>query len=734
MESAFKYRAFISYSHRDESWARWLHRGLENYRVPRHLVGRETAHGPVPARLAPVFRDRDELATATNLGETLTRALAQSACQIVVCSPAAARSRWVREEILAFKRLGREQRIFSLIVSGEPGAAAHPATADEECFPPELILRIGRDGELTTEPTEPIAADVRPHKDGRQDALLKLIAGMLDVGFDDLKQREVHRRQRRLMALVTASIAGMTITSGLAVAAWLARNEAERERARAESEAETAKQTTRFMVDLFKVSDPSEALGNKITAREILDKGAARIDAELAAQPAIQATLMDTMGTVYTSLGLYSSAIPLAREALDKRRLLPERNEAAIAESLSHLGIALSRNADFPEAEQRLREALAMQRNVFGKDSAEVATTLSALADVMSFTGEYDKGEPVIAEALRIRRKLYGRAHPDVATSLGDLGVNFGERGDFKQANAYLREALAMQRELHGAVHPDLAEALNNLAWSMMGLNEPTFAEPLYQEALEMKRKMLGDAHPELAAGLNNLAFVLETKGDYRGAEQAYRESLAMNLKLLGPSHPEIALVMSNLAFVLDEKGDRRAAIRLQRQSLEMSRHELGSEHPDVAGGAANLAYWLISTGEYAEAERLLDESLAIRRKALGPEHPQVASTLTVRANLLVAEKRYAEARDVARDALRILAVHVPDEHWQVAMARNAEGAALTGLGQYAAAEKLLLASLPRLSGSPIPDLSRSGRLRLTELYTRWGKPDEARKYRDVSP
>jgi len=149
MESAFKYRAFISYSHRDESWARWLHRGLENYRVPRHLVGRETAHGPVPARLAPVFRDRDELATATNLGETLTRALAQSACQIVVCSPAAARSRWVREEILAFKRLGREQQIFSLIVSGEPGAAANPATIDEEVavsFPREALVAVAERG------------------------------------------------------------------------------------------------------------------------------------------------------------------------------------------------------------------------------------------------------------------------------------------------------------------------------------------------------------------------------------------------------------------------------------------------------------------------------------------------------------------------------------------------------------------------------------------------------------
>ena len=112
----------------------------------------------------------------------------------------------------------------------------------------------------------------------------------------------------------------MAITSTLAAAAWLARNEAERQRVRAEAEAETARQTTRFMVDLFKVSDPSEALGNTITAREILDKGADRIETELADQPAIQATLMDTMGTVYTSLGLYDPAARLVREAVAQRQ------------------------------------------------------------------------------------------------------------------------------------------------------------------------------------------------------------------------------------------------------------------------------------------------------------------------------------------------------------------------------------------------------------------------------
>ena len=92
METEFRYKAFISYSHSDEVWAKWLHRALETYRVPKHLVGRESVFGPVPERIAPVFRDRDELATATNLGETLTRALEQSAFQVVICSPAAAKS------------------------------------------------------------------------------------------------------------------------------------------------------------------------------------------------------------------------------------------------------------------------------------------------------------------------------------------------------------------------------------------------------------------------------------------------------------------------------------------------------------------------------------------------------------------------------------------------------------------------------------------------------------------
>ena len=130
-----KYRAFLSYSHRDAKWAGWLHKSLESYRPPKILVGTSTVRGPVPKRLTPIFRDREELASATDLGTVINAALQQSACQIVVCSPQSAKSRWVNEEIIAYKRLGGEDRIFCLIVGGEPNATDLPGRAEEECFP-----------------------------------------------------------------------------------------------------------------------------------------------------------------------------------------------------------------------------------------------------------------------------------------------------------------------------------------------------------------------------------------------------------------------------------------------------------------------------------------------------------------------------------------------------------------------------------------------------------------------
>ncbi|MFZ9051545.1 MAG: tetratricopeptide repeat protein [Woeseiaceae bacterium] len=730
MAENYKYKAFISYSHSDEKWASWLHKALEAYRPPKQIVGRQTAMGRIPERFAPVFRDREELATSTSLGEMLTESLRASACQIVICSPRAAKSRWTNEEIIAFKRLGKAHRIFALIVDGEPGASENPETADLECFPPALIHELGEDNELSDVRSEPIAADARPGKDPRQAAKLKLLAGMLGVGYDDLRQREVQRRQRRMMVLTTAAFVGMTITSGLAVTAYLARLEAEEQRRIAEIEAETARQTTQFMVGLFEVSDPSESLGNTITAREILDKGAERIETELIDQPEIQATLMDTMGTVYTSLGLYDPAVSLVSQALDKRTELFGRRHAEVVSSLNHLGEVQTLKADYTEAERNLREALDTRRELLGGDSPDVADTLSDLALVLTYQGKYAKAEPLIRESLSIRRQLYGEKHPDIAESLEALGLNFYDQGDFERAIAELRSAVALRRELHGERHPDLAVAINNLALVLTDTNDLQEAEDLYQEALTMQRQLHGDSHPEVAAALNNVGMVRQQRGDLIDAEAAFFESLAIQRDLLGHTHPNVALTMSNIALVRYNRGNLTGAVEMARQALQLRRDVLGAEHPDVSSSAVILAIGLTETGEYEEAEELIDEAISIREAVLGEDHPMLALARVVKANLLIATDRQREALALAQQARSSLLQVFPEDHWLVAFASSAEGAALANLGLYAEAESLLLSSLEPLQLALVPLAYKHHRIRLASLYAGWGNPGEAAKYR----
>jgi len=725
----YKYRAFISYSHKDEKWATWLHKSLETYKIPKNIVGRETHMGEIPARLMPVFRDRDELPSATNLGELLTQSLTDSATQIVICSPAAAQSHWVNEEILTYKRLGRSNRIFCLIVDGEPWASNKPGQEDQECFPHALRHEMGEDGELSNLQAEPIAADARLEGDGKANARLKLISGMLGVGFDALKQREASRRHQRMLIFTTASFVGMAITSSLAVTAYLARIEADEQRVRAEAEAETARQTTQFMVGLFEVSDPSEALGNSITAREILDKGAVRISEELRDQPEIQATLMDTMGTVYTSLGLYPEAVRLVDQSVQKRRGLFGDEHPEVAQSLTHLGEVLTLDASYEQAETHLREALAVRRNLFGEMSSEVAETATDLADVLTRQGKYDDARVLILDVLAYRRAVSSGPNARVAESLEDLGLNDYEQGEYEQAVPVLREALSMRRALHGDVHPDLAESINNLAWALLDLGELEEAEALYREALAMKRLLLGDEHPELANGINNIGYVLELRGELAAAETAYRESLAMNRQLLGDDHPETAAVMSNLAFVLYATGETDEAISRLRDVFSIRRRAFGSEHPATAGTATSLGFWLVGRGEYEEAEELLNESLEARRKLLGNEHPLTAGTLTVLSNLTAETGRFDEALAYANEAHQILSQNLPDDHWRIAAAKYAQGLALAGSGKFAVAEPLLLASLSGLEQAPIPHLAADSRRRVAEFYTAWGRPEEAAKY-----
>lgn len=731
-----KYVAFLSYSHSDAQWGSWLHKALESYRPPKQLVGTVTARGPVPKRLSPVFRDREELASATDLGTMLTEALRLSACQVVICSPSAARSKWVNEEILAFKRLGREDRIFCLIVAGEPNASDHPAQADEECFPPALRYRLGADGELSSVRTEPIAADARPGKDGRSNAKLKLIAGLLGVGFDALRQREQLRRQRRLFAIASGAIAGMVLTSGLAAAALIARATAQRQTILAKREAETARQTAVFLVDLFRISDPSEARGNSFTAREMLDKGAASVETQLVKQPAIQATLLDTLGTAYLGLGLYGRAKPLLASAVDKRQGLMPAEPAELATSLTHLGDLLTLQADYRGAESAYRRAIALQssRPSDQRDDAALGRSLYGLGNEQEDAGKFADAERTLRDALALQERLFKGPNTDTARTLQVLAWAVRER-NLNEAIPLMQSAVAMDRALWGAEpYPEYADALNDLALLLRYQGDYNGSERLLRESMAMKRRLLGDKHPEIAMSLQNLAQVLQLKGDLEAANSTFRQALAMQRELLGNVHPDVALTLHNLAWVLYGQGDVRGAMDAERESLHIYRTLFAGDNAEVARTMNGLGYLLMDTGDYANAESYLQEGLEMRRRLFGKAHPEIASSLLYVAVLQVATQKYAPALVSARAAADMYTAGLSASNWKTAVAKSVSGAALAGMGKYAEAEAQLVYGYTILSNDQgaLPMYRTLARRYLEDLYRKWGRPQEARRYADA--
>jgi tetratricopeptide (TPR) repeat protein len=290
-----RYRAFISYSHKDESWARWLHRALEAYRLPRNLVGNGTLKGEVPPRIRPVFRDRDDLSSATDLGSTVKQALADSENLVVICSPNAAVSHWVNEEIRHFAGLGRIDRIFCIIVDGEPAADGSVAA----CFPTALT-EIGL--------LEPLAADVRQWADGKRVALLKLVAGLLGLRLDELRQRDLQRRRKR-QAFTAVSV---LMAVALAVTTVVSKISERHER-------EKAEQLATFVVDLGErlqsdIDLETLALISTEAARHLQDLDPNKLSPETGKKVALA---LRQMGRVNQSQGKPGAALESFQRSLD---------------------------------------------------------------------------------------------------------------------------------------------------------------------------------------------------------------------------------------------------------------------------------------------------------------------------------------------------------------------------------------------------------------------------------
>ncbi len=207
------YRAFISHSHADAKFAAWLQRAIETWRVPTRLRA-ELGY----SRIKPIFRDRTDLRAATSLGDALEDALRHSSALIVVCSSDAADSDWVDQEIARYRAFNPDAPILPIIAAGEP----------PHCFPESLLT------DANGIALEPLAADARKGFDGKRDALLKTIAGIIDVDFDVLKQRDFRRRQQKMGALAALATSVAAVTLYLAYMAYEARDDANQRREQAD--------------------------------------------------------------------------------------------------------------------------------------------------------------------------------------------------------------------------------------------------------------------------------------------------------------------------------------------------------------------------------------------------------------------------------------------------------------------------------------------------------------------
>lgn len=353
-----RYMAFLSYSHQDAAIADWLHEELEEFRVPPRLIGKLTDHGPVPKRLAPIFRDRQELAAASDLSEEIEEAIAGSRFMIVLCSPAAARSHWIDKEIACFKRLHREDRILAAITDGEPFASDDADRAGEECFPSALRVHFDRRGRPTAQRSEPIAADLREQGDGRKMGLLKIAAGMIGVGLDDLAQREAQRRHRRLYAITGASVAGMLFTTGLAYTAIDARDEARDQRREAEGLIGFMLGDLRSKLEPVGRLDVLDAVGARALAyyekqdkRSLSDEALAQRYKALTMMGQIAASRGDLDG----ALRRYREALAGTAEALRRSPKNPERMFDH-AQSVFFVGETARLRGDINEAGKQFRE------------------------------------------------------------------------------------------------------------------------------------------------------------------------------------------------------------------------------------------------------------------------------------------------------------------------------------------------------------------------------------------
>ena len=366
-------------------------------------------------------------------------------------------------------------------------------------------------------------------------------------------------------------------------------------------ERDRADRVTAFMTGMFKVSNPSEARGNDIRAREILDKSAKDIDTGLANDPELQAQMMNVMGTVYQSLGLTSKAEPLLRRALEiRQRILGPRNPDTL-QSQQDLAVAVLAQSHYPEAEKLCWETMETRRQVLGPEHHDTVDSMVQLARILGFESRYPEAEKLNRDALEVARRKW--PHDTLtATAQSLLADTLTREGKYPEAEKAAREALETDHRALGSDHPSVLRDMFNLAGILTEEQHYADAEEVYTQLIESARRVLGPQHPSTLVGMSALAALLDEEKRFSEAEKLDRQVLEAQLQTLGPKHASTLLTMGNLGFALIEEKKYPEAEKVLREALDGLRRVLGPTHEVTSGAAYKFARVLALEGKRDEA------------------------------------------------------------------------------------------------------------------------------------